>query len=176
MICAALLLALAAPAAPVQTVFDDAVEIPPGQVRTLAIPVRSAPLRVACSWAVRRGAPARLVLLPAEEVDAWVQHKPHMLLAASGLGRSGSLSFVARAPSELVLVLETGSGAREMTHLRLLVRLMDPSIPFPVRPRPAERRRGEILVWGSLCLFAVAAGLSAARIRRNFRRRAHWTI
>lgn len=172
MIFAALLLSVAAPGAPpVQTIFDGAVDIARGQVRSLAIPVQAAPRRVACSWAVHRGAPVRLLLMPAGEVDAWVRGKPHTLAAAAGYGRSGHLSYVAAGPAELVLVVEPQGAAPELTRLRLTARLMDPSLPFPPPAAPADRTRGAILAWGSLGLFAAAAGFSASRIRRNFRRR-----
>lgn len=172
MIFAALLLSVAAQAPPpVQMIFDGTVDIGRGQVRSLAIPVQAAPRRVACSWAVHRGAPVRLLLMPAGEVDAWVRGKPHELAAAAGYGRSGSLTYLAGAPAELVLVVEAQGAAPELTRLRLTARLMDPSLPFPPPVTPADRTRGAILAWGSLGLFAAAAAFSATRIRRNFRRR-----
>ena len=172
MILLLLLLALAAPQpAAVQTVFNDTVDIAPGQVRTLAIPLHGGARRVACSWLVHRGAAARLVLLPAADVDAWLHGKPHTVLAQSQFARSGVLAFLAAAPVDLVLILESEGGNRRPVRLRLLVRLLDPALPFPGRPLAAERRRGELVVWGSLGLFSAVAGFSAARLRRNFRRR-----
>jgi hypothetical protein len=169
---AALLLVLAATGPPpVEVVYDGAVEIAPGQVRTLAIPVRHAPRRVACSWVVHRGAPVRLLLLPAEEAEAWLRGRAYPLAATAGHARTGSLTHLASAPAELVLVMERQADPRSATRLRLTARLMDPSLPFPAPATPADRRRGAALVWGSLGLFAAAAALSAARIRRNWRRR-----
>ncbi|MGC8759999.1 MAG: hypothetical protein ACP5UT_13005 [Bryobacteraceae bacterium] len=166
-----LLFALTAPPQPaVQVIFNDTVDIAPGQVRTLAIPIRNAPRRVACVWLVHRGEAARLVLLPAAEVDAWLQGKPHSVVAQTDFARSGAVSSVAAAPAELVLVLET-RGSRRPVRLRLLVRLMDPALPIPDRPLAADRRRGEMLVWGSFGLFSAVAAFSATRLRRNFRRR-----
>lgn len=167
-----LLAALAgAPAPPVEVVYDGTVDIAPGQIRTLAVSVRQAPRRLACSWAVRRGAPARLLLLPAEEAEAWLRGKAYPLAAVADHARSGTLAWTARAPAELVLVLEAQGGPRLPTRLRLTVRLMDPALPFPARTAPADRWRSEVLVWGSLGLSGAAAAFSAARIRRSFRRR-----
>lgn len=171
----ALLLAFAgAGTPPVETVYDGTVDIAPGQIRTLAISVRQAPRRVACSWAVRRGAPVRLLLLPAEEAESWLRGKAYPLAAAAGHALNGALAWLAAAPAELVLVLEAKGGPPAPTRLRLTARLMDPVLPFPARTAPAERWRSEVLVWGSLGLFGAAAAFSAARIRRNFRRR--WRV
>ena len=70
--------------------------------------------------------------------------------------------------------MEAQGQRRAATRLRLLVRLMDPSLPYPPRAIPAEREKGERLVWGSLGLFAFLAAFAAARIRRNWRRRPWW--
>ncbi|MGQ9918290.1 MAG: hypothetical protein ACUVS7_12805 [Bryobacteraceae bacterium] len=153
---------------PAQVLFDDIVDIAPGQVRTLALPVRQAPVRVACSWRVLHGGGARLLLLPAASVEAWVEGRPYEELGSTGFARTGTLARVAAAPSELVLALEAESWARRSTRLRLLVRLLDPAVPFPALPRPADRRRGAMLVWGSLALFAVIASAGAVRLRRSF--------
>lgn len=171
----ALLMALAgAGTPPVEVVYDGTVDIAPGQIRTLAISVRHAPRRVACSWAVRRGSPVRLLLLPAEEAESWLRGKAYPLAAAAAYARTGAVAWLAAAPAELVLVLEAQGGPPAPTRLRLTARLMDPSLPFPAPTARAERWRSDALVWGSLALFGAAAAFSAARIRRNFRRR--WRV
>jgi len=159
---------------PAEVVFDDPVDIAPGQVRTLPLPVRQAPRRIVCIYQVHRGADARLVLLPAEDVDGWVKGEPRQLAGQTRFARTGSLAHVAEAPRELVLIVEAQGQRRAATRLRLLVRLMDPSLPYPPRAIPAEREKGERLVWGSLGLFAFLAAFAAARIRRNWRRRPWW--
>jgi len=154
-----------------EVVFDDPVDIAPGQVRTLPVPVRQAPRRIVCFYQVHRGADARLVLLPAEDVDGWVKGEPRQLAGETRFARSGSLGYMAEAPRELVLVVEAEGRRQTVTRLRLLVRLTDPSLPYPAPVIPAEREKGERLVWGSLGLFAFLAAFAAARIRRNWRRR-----
>lgn len=153
---------------PAQVLFDDIVDIAPGQVRTLALPVRQAPVRLACSWRVLRGSDVRMLLMPAGSVDAWIEGRPYEELGSTAFARTGTLARVVAAPSELVLALEAESGARRSTRLRLLVRLLDPAVPFPPVPRPADRRRGAVLVWGSLALFALIASAGAVQLRRSF--------
>lgn len=159
---------LAAAQPPAQVLFDDIVDVAPGQLRTLALPVRQAPVRLACSWRVLRGSDVRLLLMPAGSVDAWVEGRPYEELGATAFTRSGALAHLAPSPRELVLAVEARGGARRLTRLRLLVRLLDPAVPFPPVPRPADRRRGAALVWSSLALFAVIASAGAARLRRSF--------
>jgi hypothetical protein len=158
--------AMAAP--PAATLFDDLVEVAPGQVRSLAVPAQQGPARIACSYRVLGGGEARLLLIPAESMDAWIEGQAYEELAATGYGRLGELTHAASTPRELVLVVQSRNGARRLTRLRLLVRVLDPAVPFPPLPRPAERRRGEILVWSSLGVFAAIAGAGAARLRRLF--------
>lgn len=156
---------------PLQVLFDDIVDVAPGEVRTLALPLRHAPARLVCSWRVLQGGDVRLLLIPAESVDAWVEGKPYEELGAADFSRIGTFARLAPVPRELVLALEARRAARRTTRLRLLVRLLDPSLPFPPVPRPADRRRGEILVWGSLALFAVIASAGAVKLRRSFAHR-----
>lgn len=163
-----LLSALAAAGGPPETLFDDLVEVAPGQARTLAIPARQAPARVAASFRVLRGAEARLILLPAESIDAWIEGKAYEELSATRYGRSGALSCPARAPRELVLVVQVRNGGKRLTRLRLLVRALDPAAPFPPVPQPADRTRGALLVWSSLALFTIVAAASAVRLHRLF--------
>lgn len=153
---------------PAQVLFDDIVDIAPGQVRTLSLPVHRAPARLACSWRVLHGGNVRLLLLPAEEVDAWVEGRPYEEFGVTEFSPGGTFSRLAASQRELVLAVEARGGTPRMTRLRLLVRLLDPAVPFPPRPRPADRRRGAILVWGSLALFAVIAFAGAVRLRRSF--------
>ncbi|MEJ5367430.1 MAG: hypothetical protein WHT08_03865 [Bryobacteraceae bacterium] len=162
------LLLLSGAEPPVQVLFDDIVDIAPGEVRTLALPLQEAPVRIACSWRVLQGGDVRLLLLPADNVDAWVEGKPYEELGAADFSRNGTFTRLAPAPRELVLAVEARGAARRTTRLRLLVRLLDPSLPFPPVPRAADRRRGEILVWSSLALFAVIAAAGAVKLRRNF--------
>lgn len=172
---AALLLALAAAARPpVEVLFDDLVEIRPGQVRSLAIAGGAPARRVVCSWVVHRGAAVRLILLPAADVDAWLQHRPHAVRAESGFARAGTVAYVRQPDDELVLLMEAGGGAGGVTRLRLLVRLVDPLAPFPVQPHGPDPWRGAIVVWGSLGIFAALATFSVIHIRRNWRRRWVW--
>jgi len=153
---------------PARVLFDDIVDVAPGQVRTLALPVRHAPARLACSWRVLHGGGIRLLLLPAESVDAWVEGKPYEELGATEFATGATFASLVSTPRELVLAVEASGGERRMTRLRLLVRLLDPALPFPPRPQPADRRRGAILVWSSLALFAVIAFAGAVRLRRSF--------
>lgn len=148
------------------TLFDDLVEVAPGQARTLAIPARQAPARLACSFRVLRGSEARLVLIPADSVDAWIEGKAYEELAATGYGRAGALAHLPASPRELVLVVQARNGSRHATRLRLLARLLDPAAPFPPAPQPAERWRGAVLVWSSLALFTAIAAAGAVRLRR----------
>ncbi len=150
------------------TLFDDLVEVAPGQARTLAIPARQAPARLACSFRVLRGSEARLVLIPAESVDAWIEGKAYEELAATSYGRAGSLAHLPRSPRELVLVVQARNGSSRPTRLRLLARVLDPAVPFPPAPRPAERQRGAVLVWSSLALFTAVAAAGAVRLHRAF--------
>lgn len=154
--------------APPATLFDDLVDVAPGQARTLAVPAQKGAARVACSFRVLRGAEVRLILLPAESVDAWIEGKPHEELASTGYGKAGVLAHLARTPREQVLVVQARNGMKRPTRLRLLVRVLDPAAQFPPAPRPADRRRGEILVWISLILFAAAATGGAIRLARLF--------
>lgn len=163
-----LLMAAAQAQAPSATLFDDLVEVAPGQARTLAVPAQKAPARIACSFRVLRGSEARLVLMPAESVDAWIEGKAFEELAATGYARTATLSHLARTPRELVLVVQGRQGSSRLTRLRLLVRVLDPAAAFPPVPLPADRRRGEILVWSSLALFAAAATAGAVRLHRLF--------
>jgi hypothetical protein len=158
----------AAAAPPPATLFDDLVEVTPGQARSLAVPAQQGPARIASSFRVLGGGEARLLLIPAESMDAWVEGKAYEELAATGYGRSGTLTHVARAPRELVLVVQSRNGSRRPLRLNLLVRVLDPAAPFPPLPRPADRRRGEILVWSSLGIFAAIAGGGAVRLHRLF--------
>ncbi len=162
----------AAAAAPPATLFDDLVEVAPGQVRTLAVSLQQAPARLACSYRVLRGADVRLLLMPAGSVDAWIAGRPFEELAATAPARAGALSHLAREPRELVLAVQARGAARRTTKLRLLVRVLDPAAPFPPVPRPADPRRGAILVWSSLALFAAIAAAGAVRLQRRFAARA----
>jgi len=150
-----------------ETLFDDLVEVAPGQVRTLAVPARRAPTRLACSFHVLRGAEARLVLIPAESVDSWIEGKAPEEVAATGFGRAGALAPLVPQPRELVLLVQARNGAPRVTRLKLLVRVLDPAAPLPVS-RPADRRRGELLVWLSFALFAAIAVPAALRLHRLF--------
>lgn len=150
------------------TLFDDLVEVAPGQARTLAIPARQSPARLACSFRVLRGSEARLVLMPAESVDAWIEGKAYEELAATAYGRTGALAHLPGSPRDLVLVVQARNGSSRTTRLRLLARFLDPATPFPPAPRPAERWRGAVLVWSSLALFTVAAAYGAVRLHRLF--------
>lgn len=150
------------------TLFDDLVEVAPGQARSLAIPARQAPARLACSFRVLRGSEARLVLMPAESVDAWIEGKAYEELASTPYGRAGTLAHLPRSPRELVLVVQVRNGSSRATRVRLLARFLDPAAPFPPAPRPAERWRGAVLVWSSLAVFALAAIAGAVRLQRLF--------
>ncbi len=150
------------------TLFDDLVEVAPGHARSLAIPARQGAARLACSFRVLRGPEARLVLIPAESVDAWIEGRAYEELAATPYGRVGSLAHLPRSPRELVLVVQARNGSSRATRLRLLARFLDPAVPFPPSPRPAERWRGAVLVWSSLAVFALAAIAGAARLQRLF--------
>ncbi len=86
-------------------------------------------------------APVRLLLLPAEEAEAWLRGRAYPLAATAGHARTGSLTHLASAPAELVLVMERQADPRSATRLRLTARLMDPSLPFPAPATPADRRR-----------------------------------
>lgn len=163
-----LLTALAAAGGPSETLFDDLVEVAPGQARTLAIPARQGPARLAASFRVLRGAEARLILLPAESIDAWIEGKSYEELSATGYGRSGVLACLAPSARELVLVVQARNGGGRLTRLRLLVRALDPAAPFPPVPQPADRTRGALLVWGSLVFFASVAAAGAVRLHRLF--------
>jgi hypothetical protein len=159
-------LAASAAVAP-ETLFDDLVEVAPGQVRTLAVPARRAPARLACSFHVLRGAEARLILIPAESVELWLEGKAPEEVAATGFGRAGGLAPLLPQPRELVLLVQARNGAPRVTRLKLLVRVLDPAAPLPVS-RPADRQRGELLVWLSFALFASIAVPAALRLQRLF--------
>ncbi len=163
-----LALEAASAGAPAVTVFDDLVEVAPGQARTLAVPAQKKPAKVACQFRVLRGGDVRLLLLPADAVDAWIGGQAYDELAATGYGRAGALAYRAGTPQELVLVAQARNGSGRVTRMRLLVRMLDPDAPFPPVPKPADRRRGEILVWSSLFLFAAAAAGGALRLGRLF--------
>lgn len=156
------------PEAPPVTLFDDLVEVAPGQARSLSVPAQKRPARILCAFRVLQGGEVRLLLLPAESVDAWIDGKPHEELAATGFGRAGALAFLAAAPRELVLMVQGRNGSKRPASLKLLVRLLDPAAPFPPAPQPPDRRRGDALVWGSMALFAAVASAGAVRLRRLF--------
>lgn len=160
-----------AASAPPLILFDDLVDVPPGQARTLAVPAQRGPARIACQFRVLRGGNVRLLLLPAGAVEDWIAGRPSEELGSAGFGQAGTLAHLAAAPRELVLVAQARNGSRGIVRIRLLVRILDPDAPFPPPPQPADPRRGEILVWTSLGLFALSAAAGGSWLARLFAER-----
>ncbi|MBI5085846.1 MAG: hypothetical protein HZB13_14760 [Acidobacteria bacterium] len=164
----ALLLLTAAPAADfgTLTLFDDEVAVAPARFRTLDIDLPVEPARVMCSYEVLEGGSGvRLVLLKREDAARWLRGEAHTTEASTPFARSGAISHRPAEPDQYQLVLDNRLEGRGAARVHLIVRVArNDDNTGPVRL--ADPRKGQILVWASLGLFAVAAVYAGARIKR----------
>ncbi len=155
----------------ITTLYDDTVRVGPARFRTLDIPLPVEPARIIGSYEMTEGlSGVRLVLLRKEDAERWLRGEAHETEAATPFGRRGGISYRPREPDHYVLVLDNRLEGREAAEVRLLVRVVygDEGVG-PVRI--ADPRKGQILVWSAMALFAGVALFAGGRIRRNVERR-----
>jgi hypothetical protein len=160
----ALLLAVGLEDAPrTVTIYDDEVKVGPAKIRTLEIPMLVEPARIVCSYEVMRGGSGvRLVLLRNEDAERWLRGEAHEVIASTGFAKQGAFSHRPAEPDHYVLVLDNRMEGRTAADVHLLVRVIQGddsanTVSF------ADARKGKILVWSSLLLFAGIAVFSAVR-------------
>lgn len=163
-----LLLATTAPK--ITTLYDDVVKVGPGRIRTLdiALPVR--PIRIVCTYEViQGGSGVRVVLLKQEDAARWLRGEAHTVETSTSYSKRGAFSYKPIDPDHYQLVLDNRVEGRAPTDVHLLVRTVESEeSPGPIRL--AERAKGKALVFGSMAIFAVVAGLFAFRLKKGLTR------
>ncbi|MBI5282190.1 MAG: hypothetical protein HY858_10955 [Candidatus Solibacter usitatus] len=160
-----LLTAAAEPDLRPATVFDDEVAVAPSRFRTLDIDLPVEPGRIICTYEVLEGGSGvRLVLLKREDAARWLRGEAHTIEASTPFARSGAISHRPAEPDHYQLVLDNRLEGRGPARVHLIVRIAyNDDTTGPVRP--ADPRKGQILVWSSLGLFTVAAVYAGARLK-----------
>jgi len=162
------LLVLAASAPPkITTLYDDQVKVGPGRIRTLDISLPVRPVRIICTYdVIQGGSGVRVVLLKKEDAERWLRGEAHEVQASTSYSMRGAFSFKPVDPDHYQLVLDNRMEGRGPTDVHLLVRTVEAEeVAGPVRT--ADRTKGRTLVFASMAVFAVVAGLFAVRLRRG---------
>ena len=166
-----LLLATTGAPPKINTLYDDAVQVGPGRIRTLDIPLPVRPVRVVCTYEVLRGGSGvRVVLLRKEDAERWVRGEAHDVQISTSYSKRGAFSFKPLDPDHYQLVLDNRLEGRGATEVHLLVRTVESEeSPGPIRT--ADPAKGRTLVFASMGLFAAVAGLFTVRLRRGLANR-----
>ena len=167
----AALLAATSAAPKIATLYDDAVTVGPGRIRTLDIPLPIRPVRIVCTYElIQGGSGVRVVLLRKEDAERWLRGEAHHVETSTSFSKRGAFSYRPVEPDHYQLVLDNRMEGRTTSEVRLLVRTVESEeASGPVRP--ADRAKGRILVLASMAIFAAVAGLFAVRLRKNLDRR-----
>ena len=167
----ALILASGGTAPKITTLFDDAVQVGPGRIRTLDIPLPVRPVRIVCTYEViDGGSGVRVVLVRKEDAERWLRGEAHDVQASTSFSKRGAFSYKPTDPDHYQLVLDNRMEARGPSEVRLLVRTVE-SDETVGTVRPADRTKGRTLVLLSMGVFAAVAGLFAVRLRNGLVRR-----
>ena len=164
----ALLLALViVPAPRTVTLYDDVVKVGAAKIRTLDVALPEEPARIICTYEVTEGGSGvRVVLLRREDAERWLRGEAHHVEAATAFSRSGAFSHLPLEPDHYQIVLDNRLEGRGPAEVHLLVRVVyGEAVKGPVRA--ADPRKGRILVWSSMALFACVALLSATKLKRS---------
>lgn len=146
------------------TVFDDTVIVGPSRFRTLDLSLPEEPARVICSFEViNGGSGVRAVLLKKEDAERWLRGEAHQVETSTPFLRRGAFSHKPHDPDHYLVVLDNRLEARSMAEVRLLVRVVFGDSPSGLVTY-ADPRKGQLLVWSSLGLFAALAIFSGRRI------------
>jgi hypothetical protein len=153
--------------------YDDAVLVAPGKMRTLDIELPGEAARVICSYQVLDGgAGVRAALLERDQMLRWHGGESHAVLASTPFATRGAFSHRVRLKGRYVLALDNRMEGRGPAKVHLLVRLVRvPETGGPVHP--ADPLRAQILVWGSLAVFGLITFWAGDRLRRGYLRRQH---
>lgn len=162
---------LAAPTAPRSvTLFDDEVKVGPSKIRTLDVDLPVEPARIVCNYEViSGGSGVRVVLLKQEDLARWLRGEAHDVEASTPYAREGAFTHKPTEPDHYQLVLDNRLEGRSATEVHLMVRLVYGDAPSgPVRR--ADSRKGAILVWVTMLLFATVAATFTFRLKQNLER------
>jgi hypothetical protein len=147
------------------TLYDDHVMVGPAKIRTLDIPMLIEPARIVCSYEVTQGGSGvRLVMLRSEDAQRWLRGEAHDVIASTSFARQGAFSHRPADPDHYVIVLDNRMEGRTPAEVHLLVRVIYGD-ETPNTVTYADPRKGKILVWSSLLLFAGIAVFAAVRFR-----------
>ena len=150
--------------------FDDNVKVGPSKIRTLDIPLPEESARIVCSYEVLEGrSGVRAVLLRREDAARWLRGEAHEVVADTPFARNGAFSRQAPDPDDYQIVLDNRLEGRDTADVHLLVRVVY-GAPASGPVRHADPRKGALLVWSSMGLFACVAVFSATRLKRNLDR------
>jgi hypothetical protein len=166
-----LALLLSASAAPkITTLYDDAVKVGPGRIRTLDISLPVRPVRIVCTYEViQGGSGVRVVLLKQEDAERWLRGEAHTVEGSTSYSKRGAFSYKPTDPDHYQLVLDNRLEGRAPSDVHLLVRTVESEeSPGPIRL--ADHARGRALVFGSMGLFAAVAGLFAFHLKKGLAR------
>lgn len=145
------------------TLYDDHVMVGPAKIRTLDIPMLVAPARIVCSYEVTQGGSGvRLVLLRMEDAQRWLRGEAHDVIASTRFARQGAFSHRPADPDHYIIVLDNRMEGRAPAEVHLLVRVIYGD-ETPNTVTFADPRKGKLLVWSSLLLFAGIAVFTAVR-------------
>lgn len=164
-----LLLCAAAAAHPPQpqleTILDEDVGVGPLKIRTLDLPLNEPGVRVIVQYDVIRGlSGVRLLLMSRDDTERWSQDQPHLILAGTGYGFSGALTYTLPEPGHYQLILDNLSESRAEARIRLRVRLLrNGAAAAPYGPEPWRARAA---VWGSAVVFLALLLFAGLRLKR----------
>ncbi|MGC4055297.1 MAG: hypothetical protein QM757_41210 [Paludibaculum sp.] len=160
----------AAPVPHSVTLIDDAVKVGASKIRTLDIDLPVEPARIVCTYEVLEGGSGvRVVLLKQEDAQRWLRGEAHEAEASTPFARGGGFSHKPAEPDHYQIVLDNRMEGRAPAEVHLLVRVLyGESGEGPVRT--AEPRRGQMLVWSSMLLFAAIAATFTFRFKQNLDR------
>lgn len=152
------------------TLYDDAVQVGPSKIRTLNVDLPVEPARIVCNFEVLSGGSGvRVVLLKQEDAERWLRGEAHEVEASTPFARDGAFSHKPADPDHYVLVLDNRMEARGATEVHLLVRLVYGDVASgPVRH--VDGRKGMLLVWSTMLLFATIAATFTFRLKQNLER------
>lgn len=166
---AILLMAAAAAETRIETLYDDTVSVGPNRFRTLDLSLPEEPARVICSFEViQGGSGVRAVLIRSEDAERWLRGEAHQVEAATPFARRGAFSHKPSEPDHYLIVLDNRLEGRTLTEVHLVVRVVHGDGPAgPISQ--VDPRKGQILVWSTMAVFAVVSVYSGREIHRRSR-------
>jgi len=148
---------------------DEVYQIAPAKWNFVEINLRQRPALVTASFDAGTGpARVRLALMTRGDAERMLDERPHGVLAATAIDRSGALDFRVRRAGDYVLVVDNRSSPEAAAvHLRIALDFAGPAGPEVTRLAP--RRQFTVILLSFAAFFAVVT-FSARKLLRAVRK------